>query len=373
MTDRRRSRLTGRPWALAVVAAAAVCVVALATALANPKPNPSRILAEPIDIDATPIRHFDKARPKLVRFGRLEFRGGLVLTSPNSNFGGWSGLAVDADGRKLLAISDAGSWMLAEIDYDGIRPKGLKLARIGAIAGLGGRPLVRERERDAEGVSLVDGTLSGGTVLISFERVHRIGRFPVSDKGLGAPTGYLPLPPETRRMSPNRSLESVCMLRAGSLKGAIVTLAERFPSRTGDHVGWLLPVGGGAWSTLSIRNVGGFDLVDCAGLPDGSMLVLERRFRWSEMLSGVRSQLRLVRQDELRSGGLIQGELLLEADLGFEIDNLEGLAVHRGPAGETVLTMISDDNFNTWMQRTVLLQFTLHEAAEPAVAKGAGR
>jgi hypothetical protein len=34
--------------------------------------------------------------------------------------------------------------------------------------------------------------------------------------------------------------------------------------------------------------------------------------------------------------------------------------VHRGPAGETVLTLISDDNFSA-LQRTVLLQFTLAE------------
>ena len=38
---------------------------------------------------------------------------------------------------------------------------------------------------------------------------------------------------------------------------------------------------------------------------------------------------------------------------------MEGLAVHRGPAGETILTLISDDNFNRLAQRTVFLQFTL--------------
>ena len=41
---------------------------------------------------------------------------------------------------------------------------------------------------------------------------------------------------------------------------------------------------------------------------------------------------------------------------------MEGLAVHRGAAGETVLSLISDDNFNHFLQRTVFLQFTLHEA-----------
>ena len=52
--------------------------------------------------------------------------------------------------------------------------------------------------------------------------------------------------------------------------------------------------------------------------------------------------------------------MLFEADLRYEIDNLEGLSIHRGGAGEMVLTMISDDNFSV-LQRTVLLQFTLLE------------
>ena len=42
-----------------------------------------------------------------------------------------------------------------------------------------------------------------------------------------------------------------------------------------------------------------------------------------------------------------------------EIDNMEGLAVHRSPRSDTVLTLISDDNFSSFLQRTILLQFTL--------------
>jgi hypothetical protein len=37
---------------------------------------------------------------------------------------------------------------------------------------------------------------------------------------------------------------------------------------------------------------------------------------------------------------------------------MEGIDVHRTARGETVLTLISDDNFSS-IQRTVLLQFTL--------------
>ena len=57
---------------------------------------------------------------------------------------------------------------------------------------------------------------------------------------------------------------------------------------------------------------------------------------------------------------MVDGPVLFEADLGYEIDNMEGLSVHRGAGGETVLTLVSDDNFSL-LQRTLLLQFTLAE------------
>ena len=63
----------------------------------------------------------------------------------------------------------------------------------------------------------------------------------------------------------------------------------------------------------------------------------------------------------MKPGAVMQGETLIEADMSYEIDNMEGLAVHRDASGETILTLISDDNFNTFLQRTILLQFTLLE------------
>ena len=44
--------------------------------------------------------------------------------------------------------------------------------------------------------------------------------------------------------------------------------------------------------------------------------------------------------------------------MGYQIDNMEGIGVHRTAEDETVLTLISDDNFSP-IQRTLLLQFTL--------------
>ena len=62
----------------------------------------------------------------------------------------------------------------------------------------------------------------------------------------------------------------------------------------------------------------------------------------------------------LAPGVLLDGRSIFEADLGHEIDNLEGLDVHLDAEGNTVLTMVSDDNFSM-IQRNLLLQFALIE------------
>lgn len=57
-------------------------------------------------------------------------------------------------------------------------------------------------------------------------------------------------------------------------------------------------------------------------------------------------------------GGLADGPVLIEADMGYQIDNMEGIGVHRDAKGEIVLTLVSDDNFSP-LQRTIVLQFTM--------------
>jgi hypothetical protein len=349
-------------------------------ARSEPKPDPTKDVIEAISIDARPIHAFDKSNAGKTTFGKLEFRGGLVLSSTTKNFGGWSALALDPDGRRLLAISDTGAWLTGEITYAGTKPTGIKTARIGPLLGTNGLPPARERDRDSEGVTLIEGSLAKGTLLISFERNHRISSFPVSENGVGRQINTLALPPEVKRQFSNKSLESVCTIGGGPNKGSIVTLSERFPNKDGSHTGWMYPgtaangvaavTTASGWKTLSISNIGDYDLTDCHGLADGSLLVLERRFRWSSWYEGVKGRLRRFSAEEIRTGRL-EGEILLDVDLGQEIDNMEGLAVHRGPKGETVITLISDDNFNQVLQKTVLLQFTLIDTVRADTSKTA--
>jgi hypothetical protein len=317
-------------------------------------PSDPLLHTQAIEIDARPIAAFSRNASQEKRVGALEFRGGLTLTSSSPQFGGWSGLVMEPDGKSLLMISDAGSWLSADLDYRQGRPAAFANARIGPLRSMHGASLRTKREQDAESVTLIEGTLARGTLLIGFERQHRIGRFPVRNREVLAPTGYLKLPPEARRMRPNQGFEALTTLKAGLLKGSVVAFAERLTGGSGYHSGWVWV--GGEPKAFGLRDVGEFNITDAVGLPDGGMLVLERFFRWT---AGVKMRIRHLMPGEVRPGAMLAGKVLLEADGSSAIDNMEGIAVHPGRQGELILSLISDDNFNHFLQSTIFLQFAL--------------
>lgn len=317
-----------------------------------------------IEVSARRLESYQRGLAGTKQFGRLEFRGGLVLTSADERFGGFSGLIMAPDGRRFLAVSDQGHWLSAEIAYAGTAPSGIEKARMGPILALNGRPLTRKRDADAEEIALLSGTLKNGVALVAFERNHRLVRHPIVDGTLGRPTGLVSLPPDARRMKSNSGLEAVTVLRGGPFRGAILAFAEDFRDANDHHTGWLL--GKGAPQRLAFKDIGGFALTGAAALEDGSVLILERRFRMSE---GVRIRLRHIPADELRPGRVIDGETLIFSDMSYEIDNMEAVAVHKAPGGETVVTLMSDDNFNRFLQRNLLLQFTLRPPGVKATVR----
>lgn len=329
-----------------------------APALAKPKPKLMRAEPTKIVVDAKRILDFDPARPGAKTFGELEFLGGLQLNSASEYFGGWSGLEVEKSGKRFITVSDAGVWMTGSLQYEAGSPIAVGNAKIGALKALSGAVLTRGRDRDAESVVLSKGSLTRGSLLIAFEQNHRIGRFAISGNGVSKPASYLRPPKTGRRMSALKGFEAVAEIRGGKNRGAIVAVAERRHDANKDHSGWIWR--NGKPKGLTIKDVGGFDITGMAALANGGVILLERRFRW---LEGVRMRLRYVSEKDLVSGKTISGKILMAANMAYEIDNMEGLGVHKSARGDTVLTLISDDNFNRGLQRTLLLQFRLRANA----------
>src|SRR4029077_15769843 len=100
----------------------------------------------------------------------------------------------------------------------------------------------------------------------------------------------------------------VSLLRAGPNRASLVPLAESLPDAAGDHTGWLWVKGKPV--EIHLTNPRDYDVPDAAGVPDGGLLGLGRRYRWIE---GVKSRLRLVRRDELKPDTRIEGEMLFDA------------------------------------------------------------
>jgi hypothetical protein len=359
-------RLLFRPaWryaAAALTATAAILVIVPARA-----EKPSTVLDRPVTttVTAVPI-DFDRDKPERKDFGKLVFRGGLNLYAKSAHFGGYSAMALDPAGTTLLAVSDAGTWLRANLDYDGRKLKGLSDVVLGPILGADGKPLRNDLERDSEGMTLIGGDTKQGTAYVSFERKQRIARYAFGQDSFGPPSGTVPLPPGVKPMSANRGIEAMTMIRTGKLKGTLVAFPERVTDKNGNLQGWL--IGGPAHGGIALKRLGGFDITDAATLPDGGIVVLERRFRYSE---GVQMRIRRVAPSEIKRGVLIVGEVLLEANDSLNIDNMEAIAAHRRTSGETVITLMSDDNFSG-LQRTLIMQFALPESHPVAAGTGPG-
>jgi hypothetical protein len=339
VTLSRRAALAG--------AAAGLSALALPDA-ASARPRLSGLDGEGIAVAATRISSLLTRSPGQTRFGALSFRGGLVLTSPSAVFGGFSGLWRSPDGARLVAVSDSGHWLTADIQREAGRLSGLDGATLSPMLNTSGRPLSRTRSYDTESLCI-----DGGVAYVGIERSHEILRFDWARRGTAARGQPLRLPPEARQLPSNRGFEAVGVAPSASpLAGAVVAIAERSGEHDAPSFGVL--VGGPQPGLFSYHLKDGYEVTDLAFLPDGDMLVLER---WYRPWRGVGARLRRVPASSLMPGAVLEGTLLLDLDLAHEIDNMEGLAIHR-EAGRTIVTIISDDNYSS-LQRTILLEFEM--------------
>ena len=162
------------------------------------------------------------------------------------------------------------------------------------------------------------------------------------------------MPPLVRKLPFNKGLEALVFVPKGlPLSGTLIAISERGLDAEGNLIAFL--VGGPAPGQFSVRRSNGFDVSDAVLLPSGELLLLERKF---SLLDGVGIRIRRIALASVAPGAVIDGPSIFDADLGDEIDNMEGIDAHVTPEGDTVLTMVSDDNFSM-IQRTLLLQFTL--------------
>jgi hypothetical protein len=333
-----------------ILSAAIVVFVSILVSSASPQPAP-RAPDGPIHItiNAQEIEAFEPGNPSRIRFGPLEFRGGLELSSSYREFGGVSALRLFPDGEHFISLTDKGRWLRGRIAYQRGRPVAIEDVEMAPILGPDGRPLAARGWYDTESIAI-----DGGTLYVGIERVNRIVRFDYGGQGLLARGQPIPLPPGIASLPNNKGLECLEFVPTPMPgAGTLIAISERGLDSAGNIRGFL--IGGPKPGEFSVVRHDDFDVSDCAILPDGALALLERRFTWT---TGVAIRIRRVPLTEFVPGAAVDGDRILSADMGYQIDNLEGLSINRASNGDLMLTMVSDDNFSR-LQRTILLQFTL--------------
>ena len=305
--------------------------------------------ATSIEVKARSIPWFDRHDHDRVRFGALEYRSGLVLTSAFPRFGGLSGIRVDAKGERFISFSDHGHWFTGRIVYEGRAMAALADVESAPMLGPDGKPITSLGWFDSESIAI-----DGSFVYIGLERVNKVLRFDFN-KGVTRARGeVVPLPTAASKLPNNKGLEALVFVPKGQpLAGTLIAMSERGLDANGNLIAFL--VGGPSPGQFSVRRTEEFDVSDAVLLATGYLLILERKFSW---VSGVGIRIRRIPLTSVAPGAIIDGPSIFEADLGNEVDNMEGIDAHVTEEGETVLTMVSDDNFSM-IQRTLLLQFTL--------------
>jgi len=317
-------------------ASAALCLLLAGCLTPAPAPLPSQPLpySPTIAVKATPLP-LDPRNPATDRIGDFVFAGAVELTSADtSRLHGLSDLKIVGD--RLYSVGDDGAEALDArmvLGPDG-KIAGLTDAHLAPLKGVDGQPLQSKEETDAEGLAI----LPNGDRLYSFERDHRILRYPAA----GGPPVRVAIP--TEPMPNNDGIEGLAAARR-------VAPDAYWAGVEDDGDVWLCRV-----STACRKIEGlpappkGYRLSSLAETPAGDLVLLHH---WFERLTGASHIDVSIVRSPLKSPHVI-GRFRLDSPM--TVDNFEGVDVVVRPGGVWRLYFLVDDNFLA-SEKTILMAF----------------
>lgn len=304
-----------------------------------------------VEIFSKPISNFKPGSNKK-RFDRLEFVGGLEFTSTNQHVGALSGMVLMKDRRRIVAVTDTGFWFTAQLtrNADGV-PTGMENARMAPLLDRRGRPFGVKWLADAESIAI-----DGKWAYISLERNSRVLRYELDIENFASRAERVKLNLDARKLKPNKSLETIVIAPKNSaLEGSPIVIAERSFVRKKEAIAAIMD--GPLKGQFSVRRKGKFEITDGDFLPNGNLLLLERRFNLAD---GIGMRIREIQAGDIKPGAVLTGKKLIKANGSFQIDNMEGLSVTTDDDGNIYLSLISDNN-HSMLQRNLYLEFRLIE------------
>ncbi|MGH7021302.1 MAG: esterase-like activity of phytase family protein [Brevundimonas sp.] len=316
---------------LYVAALAALTLAACASAVVTSQPWTPTPEADGWSTVSVSTRSVGLGLPGAAVLGQgVRYAGGVtVLAGTDSPLHSLSDLKLTGDGG-FIAVSDVGDLARGTLALDARgRLIGLEGLRVRRLTLTDGTPISQKAEGDAEGLAIT----TGGDLLVSFERDHRIWNY--------GPLSALRTPEAVRRpdfpFPENDGMEGL--------------------AASGE--GWRVAgESGGVWDCSVVRCAvvtappptlltdADYRITGMDRDPAGGWFVVQRSYRAPV---DVRARVRRMTAD----GTL--GPVLVELKLPGTTDNFEGIAAER--RGErTRLYILSDDNFNA-VQRTMMLAF----------------
>jgi hypothetical protein len=284
----------------------------------------------------------DPGRPTFNRAGDLTFLKAWELKSDNSDFGGISALLALKDGR-FLGLSDAGTLIGFGITNDDKADRPF----IAPLPGTTGAEITYE-DKDSEGISYNPET---GQFWVSYEAKHAIRRFSPS---LARIDGKYTAP-EMRNWGKNSGAEAIIRLPGGRF----VVFSEGRDMPDGSYMALLFsgdPVEPGTTHfAFSYHPPKGYKATDGTMLPDGRLILLNRRISFPE---GFSAKLVIIDPAVIKANKAITGKVIATLKSPYLVDNMEGITTTQ-ENGRDIVWIISDNNFSFW-QRTLLMKFALN-------------
>ncbi|GLS31836.1 hypothetical protein SAMN04488498_102440 [Mesorhizobium albiziae] len=304
-----------------------------------------------ITISTRPITQFRIGRDDK-QFGPLEFVGGLEMTANSRHFGAISAFRFTSPGGSFVGVADTGFWFFGKLVHDDAqKPSGIADFSMEQMVDPSGQTFARKWEVDAEGLAVKDDIATVG-----FERNHRVARFRIEPGKMGPAFRNLDFLVPARELRQNRGFETVAYAAPhGQHAGGLVVVSEKSLDSRGNIFAAILE--GPGKGVFTVKRNGNFDITDGAFLPDGDLLLLERSFNMAE---GVKMRLRRIEAESIVEGAVVDGPVLMDADMGYQIDNMEAMDVWQRADGAVMVSLMSDDNHSI-LQRNLYLEFVLHE------------
>jgi hypothetical protein len=289
-------------------------------------------------VEAEPVFLNDNDR-RVTRLGALEWLGGWALSADHDNFGGIS--ALDVDGPHFTALSDQGAVIRFTQAADGSFQNG-------SVAPLP-RGCSRNRYKSDQDTESIARRAPGGPIWSGLEGRNMMCRF---DSRLYRAEGEAQ-PSAMKDWKLASGPEAIVWLKDGRLAVFAEASVRGDPRVTplllfsGDPVDHATRV-----AERLYRAPSGFRPVDAARLPDGRVLVLNRRFAFPFQFT---AKLVVIAPSEFDGSAIVSGKEVATFAPPIISDNLEALAVQT-TTDATLIWIASDDNFQ-WPQRNLLLKF----------------